>query len=533
MIDADPRSGDDGAGRRFRIVRTLGEGSFGAVYLAEMESAGGFKRRVALKMLHRTWDPESDAGRRLRDEARLLGRLQHRHIVRVDDLLRLDGQWALLMEYLPGADLETVFGVLQTEQGRIPPRAALEMVAAVASALDAATSAPGEDGGPLNVVHRDIKPSNIRLSANGELKVLDFGVARAQFAGRESKTEQVRYGSLGYMAPERLLGGEETASGDVYAVGVLLYELLTLSGYGRAELGADAQAAQVARAREALANLAGPALADLASRALSYEPTVRPTASEVERGLRALLRDADGADLAAFAAVEIPRIAGPEAGTEPHGRVLAETTSAPPGSQVASGTLVVPLPPPEPSRAAPRGPKMVGVAAVVGLLAVAGAAWIVWPGPGPEPDDPIAAPLPAVEVPPPPVAVPEIEPEVAPAPAEPEAAVARPGRPSASPTPVTPAVATPPPAPQPAPQPPPESAPPATRLRSAKFGLAGAEGLTVSCGDVSGTGQTSVLLREFPAGKCTVRAAGASTTVTVEAPRGVDCTFEGSVLQCR
>ena len=82
----ETRSVDVRGNRTFTVVRTLGEGTFGSVYLADMSSAGGFRRRVALKLLHATWDPQSEAAQRLRDEARLLGRLQHRHIVRVDDL---------------------------------------------------------------------------------------------------------------------------------------------------------------------------------------------------------------------------------------------------------------------------------------------------------------------------------------------------------------------------------------------------------------------------------------------------------------
>jgi len=99
---------DSMQGRRFSLLQTLGEGTFGSVYLAEMTSLGGFRKRVALKLLNSNWNPDSDAGRRLRDEARLLGRLNHRNIVRVDDLIRVSGRWALVMEYIEGADLEAI-----------------------------------------------------------------------------------------------------------------------------------------------------------------------------------------------------------------------------------------------------------------------------------------------------------------------------------------------------------------------------------------------------------------------------------------
>ena len=117
MEAADPTGGS--SGRRFTLVRTLGEGAFGSVFLADMESTGGFRRRVALKLLNKSWDSGSDAGRRLRDEARLLGHLEHRHIVRVEDLIQVEGQWALVMEFVAGADLERIFAACEAKKRQI------------------------------------------------------------------------------------------------------------------------------------------------------------------------------------------------------------------------------------------------------------------------------------------------------------------------------------------------------------------------------------------------------------------------------
>ena len=140
--------------RRFHLARELGVGSFGAVYLAEMESAGGFRRKVALKLLRPELDQVSDASRRLRDEARLLGRLRHRHIVQVDDLIRVNGRWAVVMEYVPGFDLEQLLLGLKAIDAPFPPLAAVQVTRAVALALDAAYT--GRAGGeePLRVVPR-------------------------------------------------------------------------------------------------------------------------------------------------------------------------------------------------------------------------------------------------------------------------------------------------------------------------------------------------------------------------------------------
>lgn len=546
------------AGRRFELVRTLGVGSFGTVYLAEMESAGGFRRRVALKILNPSWDQVSDASTRLRDEARLLGRLQHRHIVRVDDLLRLDGRWALLMEFIDGVDLECV--VSPPPDSTIPaisPKASLEIVAAAASALRAANETLGIDDRPLAVVHRDIKPSNIRVTAAGDIKVLDFGVARADFVGREAKTERVRYGSLGYMSPERLLGGDETPAGDVYALGVVLYELILRSTYGRSELGPEAQDVQVERAVVALTPIAGEDIAKLVGRMLAYGPEDRPSAQVVENEARALLASRTEGDLAAWCSHAVPaldRAAATDDGAV-RGRVLAESDVS--GRAIVnSATMVLPAdepPPPNPTSrtndtmalAQPEPPANVGgplkMAWIVGGLTAAGLlAGVGWAffhptdvaTPAPIPVAAIA-PAPATAVPViAPVPATPVEPIVVPAtenPAVVAAVSSKPvaAKPASSDAPI--AVVAPPPSPPAAPV-----ADAVERLRSAKFVLANStERLDVVCGDVRNGGSGNALIQSFPPGVCSVTAGGVSTTVNVQEPRKVDCTLESGTLSCR
>ena len=183
--------------RSIRFIETIGKGGFGAVYLAEVQGRGGFTQRLAVKVLSEELSGSADVAARHRDEARLLGLLNHDQIVKVFDMVELAGRPALLMEYVEGADC----GALM-RQGPLPPRAAFEIAQAVASALHFGWSTvdPASDR-PLQVVHRDIKPANLLISRHGGVKVLDFGIARGDF-DREGRTESVQFGTARYMAPE-------------------------------------------------------------------------------------------------------------------------------------------------------------------------------------------------------------------------------------------------------------------------------------------------------------------------------------------
>jgi serine/threonine-protein kinase len=220
--------------RRFRILQEIAEGGFGKVFLAEQISPDGFSRIVAVKLLHAKWSQHDEVVMRTRDEARLLGLIRHQHIVKVEDLTSIDGKCALVMEYLEGVDLKWLTQFMRDKQLRFPRAAALEIAVAVASALDAAwNGVPLQGGEPLRVIHRDIKPSNVFVTLSGGVKVLDFGTARANFAEREARTQAISFGSQGYMAPERTLGGSDTPAADVFSLGVTLYEILRLDGFGR------------------------------------------------------------------------------------------------------------------------------------------------------------------------------------------------------------------------------------------------------------------------------------------------------------
>ncbi|MCA9567540.1 MAG: serine/threonine protein kinase, partial [Myxococcales bacterium] len=206
--------------RRYRILEVVGEGGFGKVYRARLEGAEGFAKDVAIKLLSDDEAPEIVL-QRFRDESRILGLVRDRAIVTVDPPTRLDGRWAVVMEFVDGVNCQVLM-----KRTPLPPRTAMEIVQEVARALDNVYNQEGPDGTPLHLVHRDIKPGNIQVTPSGTVKILDFGIARAEFQARESKTTTHIGGTFGYIAPERLHGEEGPAS-DVYSLGIVLGALVT------------------------------------------------------------------------------------------------------------------------------------------------------------------------------------------------------------------------------------------------------------------------------------------------------------------
>ena len=292
--------------RRFRILKELAEGAFGKVYLAEMITGDNFKSVVAIKLLHGKWVGHEEIVQRSRDEARVLGLLHHRNIVRVEDLTSINGQCAIIMEYLEGVDLKSLLRYCKDSGSMMPRKVAFEIVASTATALDAAFHRKTLNSGQaLKLIHRDIKPSNVMVTVAGEVKVLDFGTARAQFEHREAETQALAFGSAAYMAPERMMGDPDGPKGDIFSLGVTLYELLAGAGFGKIFIRGEKFDVALNERMEAL-NLSdlGQARATQVSQVLrlmlAYEPEERPTAQQVVELMEALAEEVQDGSLRRF-----------------------------------------------------------------------------------------------------------------------------------------------------------------------------------------------------------------------------------------
>ena len=285
-MDLRNEESSTGEKRRFLIRNCLGSGGFGEVYLATMISAGGVQSEVAVKVLHNNLDAKSQAIQRLRDEGKLLGILNHPAILRVTDLVLLEERVALVTEYVEGADLEQCFEAK-------PPlslRATIQVIGQVADALSAAYHTEA-DGEPLHLVHRDVKPANIRLGKHGDVKLLDFGIARTDSFEREAKTQtNTVIGSFSYMAPERFERHETVdPQGDIFSLGCVLYEHLTKQFFFD-NIPLREQYLYALNSLKYLEYMEGklddsrdaaPEIQALLRRLLSYDPTIRPTPREL------------------------------------------------------------------------------------------------------------------------------------------------------------------------------------------------------------------------------------------------------------
>jgi eukaryotic-like serine/threonine-protein kinase len=197
--------------RRYHIRSRIAHGGMATVYLA---SDIRLDRLVALKVMHAELARDADFVRRFIGEAKSVARLSHPNVVAVFDQ-GSDGQYLYLaMEYVPGRTLR----VLLRERGWFGPDEALDIMIPVLSGLAAAH----ESG----IVHRDVKPENVLITGEGRVKVVDFGLARAQAAAGHTRTGMI-IGTVAYLAPEQVTGGVTDARTDVYSAGVMLFELLT------------------------------------------------------------------------------------------------------------------------------------------------------------------------------------------------------------------------------------------------------------------------------------------------------------------
>jgi len=257
-------------------IRQIARGGMGSVYEALQLGTEGFSKRVAIKTLLPRFSEDPRFVTMFMDEARLVADLVHENIVQIYQLGRNDEGYFIVMEYVRGVSLHGFIDFHRAVNEDIPEKLAVFIASRIARGLAYAHSRVDVKGEPLNIVHRDVCPTNILITTEGLPKVTDFGIAKA--AGNTMPlNDQHPVGKLHYMAPEQARGLAVDFRADIYALGIVLYEMLTKRaarhGKTRPELVRAARKGEIDWS--ALPQAIGPALFGILERALQADPQSR------------------------------------------------------------------------------------------------------------------------------------------------------------------------------------------------------------------------------------------------------------------
>ncbi|MES1207130.1 MAG: protein kinase, partial [Pseudomonadota bacterium] len=357
---------------RYTLLEKLAVGGMAEVFRAKIHSSHGFEKILVVKRIlpHLAADPSFVA--MFIDEAKLTAQLTHPKIVQILDFGDVNGQYFTALEFVDGFDALGLLRIAAQKRVRVPPPVAVFIVQEILEALDYAHNARDMEGKPMQIVHRDISPSNLFVSKRGDVKLGDFGIAHAQ--RRDAKTQAgTLKGKYGYMSPEQVVGRPIDARSDLFAIGVVLAELLT----GRRLFSAAADLDVLLKVRDVRLDRLDkygtdipPALDAIVRGTLKKDPAERPqTASALRDQLSDYLFAAGErigpAELRAFAA----RLLGADPDTA--ARLLrtartsekAEREAAPPGRETAPPPEGAP--PPLAEAAQPTSPAPVPAATAV------------------------------------------------------------------------------------------------------------------------------------------------------------------------
>ncbi len=266
-----------------------------ALYLGRKTGAGGFAKYVAIKVLLDHLSEDANFVSMFLDEARLSARIEHPNVVHMHDLGQEDGQYFLIMEYVAGCSLAQLQRAMHKQSRRYAATVAAFVGMQVAAGLHAAHEVTDDAGETLHVVHRDVSPKNILVAFKGYVKLIDFGIAKVRDATSQSTSAGALKGTIRYMSPEQAFGRAIDRRSDVFALGIVLWEMLA----GRTLFDAESDFAVLDQVRTAnvppLSQLTHvpPALERVVMKMLKLNPSDRyATAEEVQRALATAVPEA-------------------------------------------------------------------------------------------------------------------------------------------------------------------------------------------------------------------------------------------------
>jgi serine/threonine protein kinase len=272
----------------FRLVRKIAQGGMATVYEAEQLGPAGFAKRVALKVIHPKYAREPRWLQMFIDEAKLSANLVHGNIVQIYQLGEVGGQFYMAMEYIQGPTLRSVIDRHRELRRPIPMNLAAYIVSRVCRALDFAHNFVAPTGRRLDIVHRDVSPGNVMATWDGHIKLADFGIAKASTSFDPGEHQPMLMGKKHYMSPEQILALSVDARSDVFSVGVIFFELLTLEPLFAEEVTEllidEVTIKPIPNIRSLVPNVS-PDIERVLAQALDREPTRRPTAAAMGHAL--------------------------------------------------------------------------------------------------------------------------------------------------------------------------------------------------------------------------------------------------------
>src|SRR4051812_39821345 len=211
---------------KYFLLEKLATGGMGEVFLARQQGPAGFEKILVVKKILNHLTENKEFVELFLGEARLAARMNHRNIVQVFELGEHEGTYFIAMEYVAGKSLREVIDAAQKRHERIPPEIARSIAEQICDGASYAHNLTDITGRSLNIIHRDLNPQNVLLSFGGDVKVIDFGIAKSEISTVKTEAGMIK-GKFVYMSPEQSLAKELDKRSDVFAIGITLYEMLT------------------------------------------------------------------------------------------------------------------------------------------------------------------------------------------------------------------------------------------------------------------------------------------------------------------
>jgi serine/threonine-protein kinase len=212
--------------QRYRVIERLESGGMAEVFRAESEGLQGFRKQVAIKRVLPNLSSKKKFISMFLDEARLSAQLSHSNCVQVFDIGVGDNAYFIVMEFVDGGNLKTIIEHIKKKGGDFPVEAAVYICIEICKGLAYAHELTDSNGTPLHIVHRDMSPPNVLITKHGEIKIVDFGLAKANSQLERSEPGIIK-GKFSYLSPEAAMGQEVDARTDIFAIGIMLWELLS------------------------------------------------------------------------------------------------------------------------------------------------------------------------------------------------------------------------------------------------------------------------------------------------------------------